>query len=136
MTDLLTGISEVAKTQWFGKLLMKFVPTDADIEGSTPEEMIKSAAWRAFTISTVSAIPPGALGWLTVLPELIAITKLQMNLVFKIAKYYRQEEKLNTTMVALIFANDVGIEMGKNLVRKYVTEETVLKIGISAGEAG
>jgi len=39
-------------------------------------------------------------------------------------------------MLVLIFANDAGIELGKNLVRKYVTEEAVLKIGIKAGETG
>lgn len=41
---------------WFGDLLAKFIPTDLDIEGKTPEEMVKSASWKAFAISTAAAI--------------------------------------------------------------------------------
>lgn len=102
---------------WFADLLMSFMPNDMDIEGKTPSEMVKSAAYKSSAVSGIATLPPGPTGFLTLLPELIAVTKIQMNLVYALAKYYNKAERLNTSIVLLIFANAVGVNAGRNLIR-------------------
>ena len=72
-----------SQSSWFFDLLMNFVPDDRNIhiEGKTPEIMIKRAARLSGTISGVVAIPPGFIGWFTILPDLLLVTKVQMNLI-------------------------------------------------------
>jgi len=117
---------------WFGDLLMKFIPTDVDIEGETPEEMVKNASWKAFTLSTAAALPPGFIGYATILPELIVVTKVQMNLVYSIAKYYGKAKTLNATIVTLIFAHEAGIAIGQSVVKKVGPKLVVRALGTKA----
>jgi len=115
MTD---SKKEIEGGSWFVDLLMNFAPDHVELTGDTPEQMTKSASWLAFSISTAAAIPPGPLGWATILPEVIAVTKIQMNLIYKIAQYYEKRGKLNETLVMLIFANEAGVNVGKKVVEK------------------
>lgn len=117
---------------WFGDLLMKFMPTDMDIEGKAPEEMVKSASWKAFAISTAAAIPPGFIGYVTILPEIIAVTKVQINLIYSIAKYYRKAATMNATITTLIFANETGIAIGQDVVKKVGPKLVVRALGTKA----
>ncbi len=117
---------------WFTNLLMKFAPSSVEIEGRTPEEMISSASWKAFAVSTAAALPPGPVGWATIVPELIAITKIQMNLIYKIAKYYGKENQINSTIVMLIFANEAGLAVGRQVVRKVGTRVIINALGSRA----
>ena len=49
------------------------------------EEIALAARRKAFLASSSLALPPGPLGWLTVLPELVAIWKIQAQMVADIA---------------------------------------------------
>ncbi|MGH8118265.1 MAG: hypothetical protein ACREPJ_13375 [Rhodanobacteraceae bacterium] len=49
------------------------------------EAIARSARRKAFLASSSLALPPGPLGWLTVLPELVAIWKIQAQMVADIA---------------------------------------------------
>lgn len=104
---------------WFGELLLNFAPRDIKVEGQTVDELIKVASWKAFATSTALALPPGPLGLATILPELLAITKIQINLVYAIAKVRGQEAKLNDSLVALIFAHEAGLQIGRYLSQNY-----------------
>jgi len=117
---------------WFADILMSFAPSSVDIEGKTPDEMTSSASWKAFWISTGAAIPPGPLGLATILPELMAITKLQMNLIYKIAAYYHKQGKVNKTIVMLIFANQVGLALGKQVVKRIGRRVIIRALGSKA----
>jgi len=117
---------------WFGDLLAKFIPTDLDIEGKTPEEMVKSASWKAFAISTAAAIPPGFIGYATILPEIMAVTKVQINLIYSIAKYYGKAATMNTTITTLIFANEAGITISQDVVKKMGPKLVVRAMGTKA----
>ena len=117
---------------WFMDLLMKFAPSSTDISGGTPEEMVSSASWKAFSISTAAALPPGPLGWATLLPELLAVTKVQMNLVYAIADHYGKKGMINRTIVALIFANQAGVTVGRNVVKKVGSKVVIRTIGSKA----
>ena len=94
--------------------------------------MISSASWKAFGISTAAALPPGPIGWATIIPELLAVTKIQMNLIYKIATYYEKEKKLNQTIIMLIFANEAGLAVGRQVVKKVGTRLIINALGSKA----
>ena len=101
---------------WLVNLLMKLKPDMTPIKvDETPHTMTSSASWKAFTISTVAAIPPGPLGVMTILPELLAVTRIQIGLIFRIAEYYGKQATVNSTIVALILGNAAGIAIGREL---------------------
>jgi len=116
------------KTNWFGELLEAFIPADSNIEGKTVNQLINSASRKAFSVSFAAAIPPGFFGWATLIPELLTITKIQINLVHSIAKYHNSEEKLNIALLSMIFATALGLELGKGIFRKAGTELIVSKM--------
>jgi len=106
------------KGSWLLDLLLKFKPDPGPIDiDEVPETLISNAAWQAFAISTISSIPPGPVGMLTILPEVIAVTRLQVQLIFKIARYYEKETLVNRTIVALILGNAAGIATGRLLLK-------------------
>lgn len=49
------------------------------------EDIARMARRKAFVASSSLALPPGPFGWLTVLPELVAIWKIQAQMVVDIA---------------------------------------------------
>ena len=58
------------------------------------EELIKKASWKAAGLSGLLAVPPGPLGMVTVLPDLMGIWRLQAQLVADIAAVYGQSSQL------------------------------------------
>lgn len=113
----------------FSDLLMKFASTTVEVTEDTPEEMTSSASWKAFGISTAAALPPGPFGLATILPELIAVTKIQMNLIYSIAAYHGKKGELNSTLVLLIFANEAGVEVGRTVAKKMGAKLVVKALG-------
>jgi tetrahydromethanopterin S-methyltransferase subunit C len=104
---------------WFLELLMKFAPEPEEVVVTgTPAEMIKEAAKKTFWVSTTLSAVPGPFGLATILPEIGAVTKVQLNLVYKIAKYYKHLETINQSIVLLIFANALGLTVGNQIVRR------------------
>jgi uncharacterized protein (DUF697 family) len=129
---------------WLGDLLMNLAPGDIDLSGKSPDEMIKSASWKSFAVSTASGLAPGPAGWVTILPEIIAVTKIQINLVYAIAKHYGQTSKFNSGTVMLIFANEAGIavrgvaaKVGEKLIVRALSSKAAAalsqRIGVKIG---
>jgi uncharacterized protein (DUF697 family) len=110
---------DLRRGHWFFDLLLKFAlqPEEVVVTG-TPVEMIREAAQKAFWVSTTLSAVPGPFGLATILPEIVAVTKVQLNLVYKIAKYYQNLETINQSIVLLIFANALGLTVGNQLVRR------------------
>jgi hypothetical protein len=87
-------------------------------------KLARKAARRAAALSGTLALPPGALGMLTVIPDLIAIWRLQAQLVADIAGLYGKDLQLTRThMVYCLFrhaatqlARDVVVRTGERLV--------------------
>src|SRR5450432_2395441 len=87
-------------------------------------KLARKAARRAAALSGTLALPPGALGMLTVIPDLIAIWRLQAQLVADIAGLYGKDLQLTRThMVYCLFrhaatqlARDVVVRTGQRLV--------------------
>lgn len=88
-------------------------------------EVIKSASLKAGTISATCSLPGGAFGFITLLPELILIFRVQGNLVKDIASIYGKEAQL--TKELLLFS--LFKHGGAHLFRKFI-EETGVKIMI------
>lgn len=110
---------------WFEDLIGMFKPDDSIEADGTPEEMTRKAAWQAFVISTTAGIPPGPFGMMTILPELLTITKIQINLVYKIAKFYGKVQQVTTPILLHILATALGIVLGRNLLEKIGTRIVV-----------
>ena len=94
--------------------------------------MTSTASWQAFQISTAAAVPWGPIGWATILPELIAVTKIQVNLIYKIAKYHGKLGQLNKSLVVLVFANQAGLTMGRHLMHKIGPKLVIRSLGSKA----
>jgi len=110
---------ELPSAHWFFNLLTRFAPRPEDVlVTGTPGVMIAEAAKKTFWISTSLGAVPGPLGLATILPEISAVTKTQIGLVYKIAKYHHKLETLNQSIILLIFANALGLAVGNQLVRR------------------
>lgn len=108
------------KGTWFERLVLSpiFCSTDDGTVISSPEEMIHESAQRAFKISTALGLLPGPVGMASILPEVAALTKLQINLIYRIARYHRKQEKVNKELILLIFGNAFGIAAGEALAHR------------------
>jgi hypothetical protein len=86
--------------------------------------LARRAASRAAALSGALALPPGVVGMLTVLPDLVAIWRIQAQLVSDIAGLYGREVELTRThMLYCLFrhaasqlARDVAVRTGERFV--------------------
>ena len=103
----------------------------------------RAAARKAAVTAGSLALPPGPLGWLTVLPEIIAVWKLQTQMVADIAGIYGKKADLTREhMIYCLFRHtaaqavrDLVVRIGERfLVRKASARafQTIArKIGVS-----
>lgn len=134
------------------KAILEFVSRIPDSEvpkaakGTAEEEsrrLASAAANKAALTAGSLALPPGPLGWLTVLPELVAIWRIQGQLVSDIAAAYGKTAKLGREqMLWCLFRHtaaqafrDIAIRVGDRLVFR-TTATSVLqrlagRIGVS-----
>ena len=107
------------ESTWLEKTLFSFLShRDEDDSSGTLQEMIESAAKRAFKVSTALGLIPGPVGLMAILPEVVAVTKIQINLIHRIARYHEKSEKVSPEMVLLILGNVFGVAAGAVLTRK------------------
>ena len=128
------------------------VPGSTVRESSSPEDrakrLILKASVKSAMMSGTLALPPGPLGLLTVLPDLISIWKIQQQLVADLAAVYGQSAKLvPSTMIYCLFKHaaaqavrDVVMRAGERfLVREAsprLTQRVLRRVGISVTERG
>ncbi len=105
-------------------------------------QLIGDASLRAAAISGALALPPGPLGWLTILPDLAAIWRLQAQLVADIGALFGKKGKLTEeSMIYCLFRHaaaqvvrDLVTRMGERVVVQRVslrvTEDILASIGI------
>jgi hypothetical protein len=122
------------------------VPASEEHKSRTPEQRARaiasSAANRAALAAGTLALPPGPVGWLTIVPELLAIWRIQRQMVADIAKVYGAEALTPSRMLYCLFRHaaaqamrDVAVQVGARLliqdVPLRVIERMAAKIGIS-----
>jgi len=92
----------------FGK-----VPTSKLRKSKKPQEdarqQANATAAKAALAAGALALPPGALGWLTILPEMVGVWQMQRQLVADIATLYGKQKQLTPEQVVYcLFQHSAG----------------------------
>src|SRR5271169_4615232 len=125
--------------------LVAGVPATRERPVEAPEvaarRLARKAATRAAALSGTLALPPGILGLLTVLPDLVAIWRIQAQLVADIAGLYGKQMQLTRTHLlyclfrhaATHVARDVAVRAGERFVIRQVSGSALRSV---VGEVG
>jgi hypothetical protein len=103
--------------------------------------LAKRAAQRAAITAGSLALPPGPLGWLTILPELISIWKIQAQLVSDIAAAFGKHAELGREqMLWCLFRHtsaqafrDLVVRLGDRLIFRRVSYGVIERIAKQIG---
>lgn len=109
--------------------------------GIAARALARKAAMRAAALSGALALPPGIFGMLTVLPDLVAIWRLQAQMVADIAGVYGKEVELTRAhMVYCLFrhaasqlARDIAVRAGERLVFRQISGGALRSVLTSVG---
>lgn len=126
------------------------VPATDEHRARGPHERARAIASAAANKTALAAgtlaLPPGPFGWLTILPELAAIWRIQSRMVADIAGAYGVSAELTRAhMLHCLFRHaaaqamrDVGVQIGARLliqdVPLRVIEKVAAKIGLSVSK--
>ncbi len=116
--------------------LVLHVPQTTEPSMAQPAErahaIARSAARTASIVSGSLALPPGILGWLTVVPELIGIWKLQAQMVSDIAGVYGQQKTLGREQMLYCLFKHVSAQLFRDVVvrvgERIVVQQASLKV--------
>jgi hypothetical protein len=121
------------------------VPDTDEHQAKGPDHRARAigvaAANKAALAAGTLALPPGPLGWLTIVPELVAIWRIQSQMVADIAGAYGVSAELTRShMLYCLFRHaaaqamrDVGVQVGARLIKDVplrALERLAAKIGI------
>jgi len=121
------------------------VPISEEHRSRNPAERARSiansAAARAALMAGSLALPPGPLGWLTILPELVAVWKIQAQMVADIAGIYGKDAALTREqMIYCLFRHaaaqavrDLVVRVGERLLVQSVSIRTLQGIAQRIG---
>lgn len=121
------------------------IPASKVAGGKDPEAEARRlgnrAAQRAALTAGSLALPPGPLGWLTVLPELIAIWRIQAQMVSDIAAAYGKQATLGREqMLWCLFRHtaaqafrDLVVRMGDRLLFRRMSYAVVERVAKQIG---
>lgn len=126
------------------------VPATSEPESDRPAERARSiaslAAAKAAATAGGLALPPGPLGRVTVLPEMVAVWRIQAQMVADIAGTYGAKASLSREqMLYCLFRHtaaqavrDLAVRVGERLVLRptslRIMESVVRKIGVRVTE--
>jgi hypothetical protein len=128
--------SEAAIASKVATGILKFigeVPDSDERKSRTPAEAARKiatkSAVRAAAAAGTLALPPGPLGWLTILPEMIAVWKIQAHMVADIAAFYGKKGNLTQEqMLYCLFKHtasqavrDLVVRVGERMIVKRAT---------------
>ena len=125
--------------------IVAYVPASrehaVDAPATAARMLARKAATRAAVLSGALALPPGVLGMLTVLPDLIAIWRIQAQMVSDIAGLYgKQMELTRTHMLYCLFrhatsqlARDVAVRAGERFVIQQLSGGALRSVLSSVG---
>ncbi len=132
--------------------LLGRLPQTREIAGTSPDARARIiaavAASKSALVAGSLALPPGALGWLTVLPELYSIWKIQAQMVADIAGAYGQRRQLTREqMMFCLFRHtaaqavrDIAVQTGERWLVQTASlkalRSAARKIGVRLSERG
>ena len=86
------------------------------IRRGAAKALAKAAATKSAIAAGTLALPPGPLGWLTILPELIAVWKIQAQMVADIAAVYGKKSGLNREQNVLLPVPHMAAQAVRDLI--------------------
>jgi len=112
------------------------VPDSAEPLGEHPAQraqaIAQAAARNASMLSGSLALPPGLLGWLTVVPELVGVWRVQAQMVADIAAVYGQRHALGREQMLYCLFKHVSAQLLRDVVvrvgERMVVRQTSLKV--------
>ncbi|MGS5086066.1 hypothetical protein ACVC7V_06100 [Hydrogenophaga sp. A37] len=100
--------------------LMGKLPTSKEQPSQAPADDARkkanAAAAKAALAAGALALPPGPLGWLTILPEMVGVWKIQKQLVADIAALYGQQATLTPEQVVYCLFQHTAAQGVRDLV--------------------
>ncbi len=121
------------------------VPSTSERKRKTPELAAKARANRAATKAALAAgtlaLPPGPIGWLTILPEMLAVWKIQAQMVSDIAAVYGKKSSLTQEqMLYCLFRHtaaqavrDLVVRVGERVLVKRASLRVMQSVATSVG---
>lgn len=125
--------------------LLSSVPKTAEVRADNTDARVRSltaaAANKAALAAGTLALPPGPLGWLTIIPELIAIWRIQAQLVADLSGVYGVNARLNREqMMYCLFRHaaaqavrDLVVQVGGRLISQDVPIRVIERVAQAVG---
>lgn len=131
------GVTETPKPSSASSLISKAllpliakVPESKERLSPTPandsRQKANAAAAKAALAAGALALPPGAVGWLTILPEMMGVWKIQKQLVADIAALYGKDATLTSEQVMYCLFQHTATQGVRDLVVR-VGERTLVR---------
>jgi hypothetical protein len=122
------------------------IPRTKELKSLSPSDRARSianvAAAKAATVAGSLALPPGPLNWITILPELIAVWKIQSQMVADLAGAYGKTDYLSESQMlyclfrhgAAMAVRDIVVRVGDRYLIRRATQrmlqDAAKRIGI------
>jgi uncharacterized protein (DUF697 family) len=114
------------------------IPTSAEKETSEAlirsRKLISEASFKAAAISGALALPPGPVGWLTILPDLAAIWRLQAQMVADIGAVFGKQGKLTEESLIYCLFRHATAQVVRDLVTRMGQRVVVQRGSLRAAE--
>jgi hypothetical protein len=114
------------------------VPTTREVKSFAPKALAASIARSAQTKAALTAatlaLPPGPLGWVTILPEIIAVWRIQAQMVADIAGVYGKEVFLSREQMIYCLFKHTAAQAVRDLVVRAGERYIVRRVSVRAIE--
>ena len=124
----------LALRQKVGELILKAVleipisnETCVEAAQARAQALGRAAARQASLIAGSLALPPGVLGWLTLVPELVGVWRVQAQMVSDIAAVYGKSAHLGRDQMIYCLFKHVSAQLFRDLVVR-VGERVVMRV--------
>jgi len=110
------------------------VPDSSEREMEQPHarahEIARTASRQASLLAGSLALPPGFLGWLTILPELVGVWKLQAQMVSDIAALYGKTPTLGREQMIYCLFKHVSAQLFRDVVVRVGERYVVRRVSL------
>src|SRR5262249_15311960 len=115
------------------------IPTSTEKETSEAQmrsrKLVSDASFKAAAISGALALPAGPLGWLTILPDLAAIWRLQAQMVADIGAVFGKKGKLTEESMIYCLFRHAAVQVMRDLVTRMGERVIVRRASLQMAES-
>lgn len=116
--------------------LVLHIPASKEAVAQHPRQQAhkvsRAAARRASVTAGSLSLPPGVLGWITLIPELLAVWKVQAQMVSDIAAVYGRSHQLGREQMLYCLFRHVAAQLFRDVVvrvgERVVVQQATLKL--------